>query len=561
MHSRKTRINDGYYETQSRSFQNSKYNNRYSNYYRDRDTSPKRAAHRSQSPEGSPRSRYHHQSSSYRNKDRDRDYKKEKYSEKRCRDRDLEYKSYKKFKLTRERSSSEEDHKESDRVYEKTTRYADRGDHNIARRVVDKERRFGDWKEMISKNNGKKYYYNERDKSSQWDKPEEWVEFEMSKEYRGYREKERDKKCRDDRYNVRNYNSNKHSRANSRSRWPPTHESYSTSSSGHHKRHEENPDMEISPDSTPTSEPSYSSPTANQHTNNTNVNSNLVNHDDVMTSPNGHLKHSNIINSNNQFHHQLSNASSSALNAISKANSNSNKNSTITSSASPSTHNYQSHHHRSLSPNNDLERTSTTAGNLHNNNVGGSGHDINLLHHNSNSLRNSPSYSGNNTNSTLTTGINNSSVSRLELNNSNNTNHLDGPPTPEQDLNSGEHRRLETTSGISSLQSVLSVSQVSNRLNLLTPSLAKFFRADLITHVTNWPSEVLEKQAQKCAEEVYLLGDLECSKISAEIQCARSIVRVAEIAATIQTQRKLFLQEQIKSLDESQTENSSTISY
>jgi hypothetical protein len=157
---------------------------------------------------------------------------------------------------------------------------------------------------------------------------------------------------------------------------------------------------------------------------------------------------------------------------------------------------------------------------------------------------------------------------------------------------------------VSSLQSVLSVSQVSNRLNLLTPSLAKFFRADLITHVTNWPSEVLEKQvrrlhcikmnpdfdviasfqAQKCAEEVYLLGDLECSKISAEIQCARSIVRVAEIAATIQTQRyvmhktslihsdfhmisllsfsrRLFLQEQIKSLDESQTENSAAISY
>jgi hypothetical protein len=51
---------------------------------------------------------------------------------------------------------------------------------------------------------------------------------------------------------------------------------------------------------------------------------------------------------------------------------------------------------------------------------------------------------------------------------------------------------------VSSLQSVLSVSQLSNRLNLLTPSLAKFFRADLITHVTNWPSEVLEKQVRGC---------------------------------------------------------------
>lgn len=574
MHSRKTRINDGYYETQSRSFQNSKYNNssssssRYSNYYRDRDTSPKRVAHRSQSPETSPRSsrdRYHHQSSSYRSKDRDRDYKKEKYSsDKRCRDRELEYnKNYKKVKLARDRSSSEEDHKESDRVYEKT-RYADR-EHNIVRRGIEKERRFGDWKEMISKGSGKKYYYNERDKSSQWDKPEEWVDYEM-KEYRGYREKERDKKSRDDRY-VRNYNSSssKHSRASSRSRWP-AHESYPASSSGHHKRHEENADMEIS-DSTPTSEPSYSSPTANQHatSNNSNVNSNSLNHDDAMTSPNGHLtKHSlNTINSNNQFHHQISNVSSSSLNSNSKTNSNSNKNSTITSSASPSTHNYQSHHHRnrSLSPN-DSERTSTATSATHNN-VGG--HETSLLHHNSNSsLRNSPSYSGGGNNSNaLATGINSSSVSRLELNNSNNTNHLisDGPPTPELDLNSGEHRRLEATSGVSSLQSVLSVSQVSNRLNLLTPSLAKFFRADLITHVTNWPSEVLEKQAQKCAEEVYLLGDLECSKISAEIQCARSIVRVAEIAATIQTQRRLFLQDQIKSLDESQTQNSSTMSY
>jgi WW domain len=44
---------------------------------------------------------------------------------------------------------------------------------------VEKDRRFGDWKEMISKGSGKKYYYNERDKSSQWDKPEDWAEYEM----------------------------------------------------------------------------------------------------------------------------------------------------------------------------------------------------------------------------------------------------------------------------------------------------------------------------------------------------------------------------------------------
>jgi hypothetical protein len=53
----------------------------------------------------------------------------------------------------------------------------------------------------------------------------------------GYRDKERDRKSRDNRYDSRrNYGSNKHSRANSRNRWPQ--ESYPASSSGHHKRHE-----------------------------------------------------------------------------------------------------------------------------------------------------------------------------------------------------------------------------------------------------------------------------------------------------------------------------------
>lgn len=74
----------------------------------------------------------------------------------------------------RERSSSDDEHKESDRLYDKT-----RYDRETLRRAPEKERRFGDWKEMISKGSGKKYYYNERDKSSQWEKPEEWSEYEM----------------------------------------------------------------------------------------------------------------------------------------------------------------------------------------------------------------------------------------------------------------------------------------------------------------------------------------------------------------------------------------------
>lgn len=180
-------------------FQNSKYSSsRYSNnYYRDRDPSPKRVAHRSVSPEGSPRDRYH-PTSSYRNKDREREYKKDKYSgillslwstsehnrrhlilEKRGRDRELEYKTYNKKAKTRERSSSEDEHKDADRLYDK--RYPERDSQR--RTLLEKERRFGDWKEMISKGSGKKYYYNERDKSSQWEKPEEWMEYDLYGEH------------------------------------------------------------------------------------------------------------------------------------------------------------------------------------------------------------------------------------------------------------------------------------------------------------------------------------------------------------------------------------------
>lgn len=264
--------------------------------------------------------------------------------------------------------------------------------------------------------------------------------------------------------------------------------------------------MDISPDSTPTSEPSYSSPTAsNQHINSSNVNSNSLNHEDLnVTSPNGHAKNS-VINSNNQLHHQMSNASSTSVSSANRLLSNSNKNSTIASS--PSTHNYANYHsshhhrHRSGSPN-DINMSS------HHNNIS---HDTNNLHHNSNSLRNSPSYGGTNN---VTNAMH--SASRADLNNSN---HLisDGPPTPEMDLNNsaGDHRRsksllhdllsssnqwffsVDGASGVNTLQSVMSASQTSNRLNLLTPSLAKFFRADLIAHVTNWPSEMLEKQVRR----------------------------------------------------------------
>lgn len=91
----------------------------------------------------------------------------------------------------------------------------------------------------------------------------------------------------------------------------------------------------------------------------------------------------------------------------------------------------------------------------------------------------------------------------------------DGPPTPTQELDmSGDHRKCKcldlncdlhrfnnaispyvrhsaidgTSASLSSLQILRSQGPS------LTPSLANYFRADLIAHVTNWPAEILEKQ-------------------------------------------------------------------
>lgn len=52
-----------------------------------------------------------------------------------------------------------------------------------------------------------------------------------------------------------------------------------------------------------------------------------------------------------------------------------------------------------------------------------------------------------------------------------------------------------TSASLSCLQGVVATSQVMrNQGPSLTPSLANYFRADLIAHVMNWPAEILEKQ-------------------------------------------------------------------
>lgn len=232
-----------------------------------------------------------------------------------------------------------------------------------------------------------------------------------------YREKDRDrgKSERGDRYSSGSSRRHYDKHSISRPRWQ--NESYPSTSSSHYKRDGElqftlgkfqfwlmhlfvveNPDMEISPESTPTSEPSYASPTASSHANNLNCNSN---HDDVVSSPNGHHSKSYLQN----HHHSLASGNS--------ASSNNRLHNSKSSAAvsSPSTHqHYASHRNRSMTPETNNDANS---------------------HHNALSLRNSPS------NNSIS--LPNHSVSRSD---SSNQLISDGPPTPEMDLNStNEHRR------------------------------------------------------------------------------------------------------------------------
>ncbi|KAM8720572.1 hypothetical protein ACLKA7_006588 [Drosophila subpalustris] len=131
--------------------------------------------------------------------------------------------------------------------------------------------------------------------------------------------------------------------------------------------------------------------------------------------------------------------------------------------------------------------------------------------------------------------------------------------TQQQAAQQSQQQRKMDGSGsatLSTLQSCVGSNQASNlRGPEISPKLAKYFRADLIAHVTNWQAEVLERQAQKCCEDTHLFGDITCTRICAELKCARSLVRTTEINATLQEQKIMYLRQQIRRIEESKTQN------
>jgi len=54
-------------------------------------------------------------------------------------------------------------------------------------------------------------------------------------------------------------------------------------------------------------------------------------------------------------------------------------------------------------------------------------------------------------------------------------------------------------------------------------------------------------------------SSIQLSKVSADLKMARSLVRLTDIQATLQEQRILFLRQQIKNLEESDRDSSSSM--
>jgi len=131
------------------------------------------------------------------------------------------------------------------------------------------------------------------------------------------------------------------------------------------------------------------------------------------------------------------------------------------------------------------------------------------------------------------------------------------PPTP-------THDSLPSPSIVSPLSSRLpqnSLGQMGSMGQLhppiqLTPSLSRLYKEPLIGHVLAWPAEQVEKGCNRISEEAHQISSHGITKVSADLKMARSLVRLAEIQATLQEQRILFLRQQMTDLERVDRPNS-----
>ena len=91
---------------------------------------------------------------------------------------------------------------------------------------------------------------------------------------------------------------------------------------------------------------------------------------------------------------------------------------------------------------------------------------------------------------------------------------------------------------------------------VISPSLSRLYREELISHVMGWPAETVEKTCQRVNEDHQNISNLAITKVSAELKMARSLVRLADIQATLQEQRIMFLRQHTTDLESIKTQTS-----
>ncbi|XP_017779801.1 PREDICTED: WW domain-containing adapter protein with coiled-coil isoform X2 [Nicrophorus vespilloides] len=586
MHARKTqRMSDGYFEKhQAHPYQNTKYSSSKSygqnaeRYERIRD-SPN-GNYRSDSPDSqSPRDRDRtNQPKSYYlqklHKEREnRDYKRDKYAGKYFSDCARSPKD--------KRSSRDSEHRTNhDRSDDKSILHPIKVSQNLSSRdrkpmhnnCVDKrddrERvsRFGDWSEHIS-SSGKKYYYNCKTEVSQWEKPREWTERCRTRD----RDRDSDRNyggggssggssrsghdkhssgrsggskdnlresatgssqhwsSRDDDHSLGKESSTRNSSSRNKNS-SSTISASAAASAGEDSALSAAQDMDISPgDSTPTSEVSY--PSAGNQENShgpvllANALPRLISHPQTPTAISSRQTTDSSPALQSTPSHVTPAASVTTCNAPGPPMNTNSSASAIASSAIASI----------ASDSSDAKGIQTFVRQIGDNSM------------QQQSLA-----------SLLTVDTNHASIAGGTMM------IPDGPPTPTHsetpDCAKGSPAGTltgPTSSGLSTLQGVASSLQALRPQGpTITPSLANHVRDDLVNHVRGWPADILEKQAQKHSEEAHIMGSIQCSKVSAELKTARSIVRLTDIQATLQEQRILFLRQQIKTLEEMKSQNS-----
>jgi len=124
------------------------------------------------------------------------------------------------------------------------------------------------------------------------------------------------------------------------------------------------------------------------------------------------------------------------------------------------------------------------------------------------------------------------------------------PPTPTNDNHSSPSVVSPLSSRLpqNSLGQMGSVGQLHPTIQL-TPSLFWHYKEPLIGHVLGWPAEQVEDGCNRISKEAHQISSHGITKVSADLKMARSLVRLAEIQATLQEQRILFLRQQMADLE------------